>query len=203
MAVKSEYYLLNGATWELHYFKTSADLVVGLQDALDAKQNALGYTPANKAGDTFSGSMSFNGSVFINSGISSDGGSVAFNGLDNVNFGGAMLINVATPTLGHLYSKNLVNKGTYVFNSSSNLLLYMDADSEGGSWQIGDTFTIVKLGSGYVRIYPSGATIYRNINGVAGTGDCYVGGKYAAVSFIKVSTNAWVAIGLMSTTAVY
>jgi len=28
MAVKSEYYLLNAAAWELHYFKTSADLIV-------------------------------------------------------------------------------------------------------------------------------------------------------------------------------
>jgi hypothetical protein len=28
MAVKSEYYLLNGSAWELHYFKTSADLIV-------------------------------------------------------------------------------------------------------------------------------------------------------------------------------
>lgn len=37
MAVKSEYYLLNGGAWELQYFRTSIDQVDDLQAALDGK----------------------------------------------------------------------------------------------------------------------------------------------------------------------
>lgn len=36
--IKSEYYRFNGVSWDIHYFKTTMDMVEGLQTALDGKQ---------------------------------------------------------------------------------------------------------------------------------------------------------------------
>ena len=101
------------------------------------------------------------------------------------------------------YSRNLTKNQTVIYNSSSNLYLYLDADNEGGSFEVGDSITIIKYGSGFVYIAQSGGTLYRNIGGAAGSGSCYIGGRYVAVTLIKIATNTWVAIGLLSTTAVY
>lgn len=40
--IKSEYYRFNGVSWDIHYFKTTMDMVDGLQTALDAKVGLTG-----------------------------------------------------------------------------------------------------------------------------------------------------------------
>jgi len=102
----------------------------------------------------------------------------------------------------HQHSYDIKKNQTIMFNSTSTLYMYMDADNEGGSFEIGDSFTILKMGTGAVYINASGATIYRNIDGTAGSGSCYVGGRYMGVTFIKIGASQWMAIGLLSSTAV-
>lgn len=40
--IKSEYYRFNGVSWDIHYFKTTMDMVEGLQTALDGKVELTG-----------------------------------------------------------------------------------------------------------------------------------------------------------------
>ena len=57
--IKSEYYFFNGSEWDLHYFRTSADMVVGLDSALS---NYVGLT----GDETISGDKAFTGMVNAN-----------------------------------------------------------------------------------------------------------------------------------------
>lgn len=52
--IKSEYYRFNGVSWDLHYFKTSMDMVEGLTSALS------GYVPTTRTinGKALSGNIS-------------------------------------------------------------------------------------------------------------------------------------------------
>lgn len=70
----------NGSAWDIHYPKTIISQVVNLsttlanmQDDIDGKQNSLGFSPLNKAGDTMTGPLNmgsnridFQESHFIN-----------------------------------------------------------------------------------------------------------------------------------------
>jgi hypothetical protein len=57
--IKSEYYFFNGSEWDLHYFRTSTDMVVGLDSALS---NYVGLT----GDETISGDKAFTGMVNAN-----------------------------------------------------------------------------------------------------------------------------------------
>jgi len=96
---------------------------------------------------------------------------------------------------GSISSRNLDAGGTYAIDNSYTRYVYMDADSEGGDWSIGDQFTVVRLGSGNVRIADSGATVYYNDGSTVRSGNCQIDGRYRAVTLLKTGTSEWVVIG--------
>ena len=116
---------------------------------------------------------------------------------------------LSTVTSGHTYSNNLKPNSTVVIDSTTNLYCYLDNIADTGTyknqWKIGDTLTVIRLGTGSVRLVDSAGTLYVNNEGTPTTGGYIYLPRYTAVTCIMVSgtTSAtnWVILGATSTSS--
>ncbi|MCX7944139.1 MAG: hypothetical protein N2746_06485, partial [Deltaproteobacteria bacterium] len=113
----------------------------------DAKQDALGYTPVNRAGDTMTGALNLPAN-----GLNVGGGQL-------VATGGNVGIGTGAPksrlhVVGDLVLGNDVNGQKFIFHSRSSAngdFLQITGDNASGNWEWGKGITFVRS-TGYVGI---------------------------------------------------
>jgi len=116
---------------------------------------------------------------------------------------------ISTETSGHTYSNNLKPNSILVIDSASNLYCYLDNIADTGTyqnqWKIGDTLTVIRKGTGFVRIVDSAGNLYVNNEGTPAVGGLIYLPRYTAVTCIMIggttSATDWIILGATSTSS--
>ena len=148
---------------------------------------------------TFTGSTSL---LTVAGDIKSNGYSVL---TENSDIDAQKLSQTITTVTTSTHSYSFKRNSTVIVNSSSPLSIYLDNMSENSSydWQVGDTLTVIRLGSGYVRIYDSCGSVYVSNEGTPVIGGLIYLPKYTAVTCMIIggtdSSTNWIVLGATST----
>lgn len=202
--IKSEYYRFNGVSWDVHYFKTTMDMVDGLNAAL-----------AGKAADAITSSVAVESSDYLVITDSSNGNKISrsniyFTTSSTTNFlrnDGAWAVPVINRydnakntdvkfNTASSYTLVLADTGTTIFTQASAPTIITVPTNLSVKIPIGSEINIVRYNSQEVTIsYASGVIIYSEGNSAANGGKRRINAEYQTVTLKKVSTDAWILYG--------
>lgn len=113
--------------------------------------------------------------------------------LDLILFGKAPKTIPIYSTTNSIYTSNSdYHNAVVVINSSSTRYVYIDSDDEGSYAPPGTQITVIRQGTGEVRVSTSGGTM------LSADGKTYIDKRYQAITLIKdTAANTWFVIGAL------
>lgn len=199
--IKSEYYRLNGSTWDKYYFKTTADMIEGLTwSHISGKPSTLstgtsgtlrvtsggGYIDVGAQNNYFAHIYTDRPSFYFNKDISINGQKVATEAYASDTFVKKESLLGRTTAVGISLAAGDINKIIRTTNTGPIDITIPNTDT----LPIGSEIYISRFGTGEVKIRPATGLTIR-----ASGGKLRISNVYDMVAVIRVSATEWVLVG--------